>query len=299
MKKVLVVADTKGWAFDKIYKGLHKNCAEWDVEVSYLYHPRAINFKNYNLILYLCDNFPNPLIQWINQGLVPKEKVMLAVRSHVTHPLYNHANLLDEICTTLVVSNESLFKRFKDMHPRVRLASGGVDTDIYTYKERNWDLHASTIRVGWSGSIGVFNREFRGLDIIEEACKDCGFAFNPAISQDRMRTEEEMVTYYRDEIDIFVEMSKSTGRSNGLVESGSCGVPVISYNSGIAEQLIGINNKNGVLLQERTFELLSVGLSVVLNNYDEYSKNIRKEIEKNWSWKHHATIFETIFNDVL
>jgi len=297
MRKVLVVADTTGWAFDKIYRGLRFNCEDWLPDVLYLHNQRPVNFDEYDLILYLCDNFPEPLIHWVNKGL-NKDKVLLAVRSDVKHPLYYRAELLDQVCKCMVCSNYKLFERFVQLHPMARVAEGGVDTDKFSFKQRTYD-GKSGMRVGWAGNVGEWGRAFRGLDIIQDAVDYFGrwMKFTPALRDDKWRTEEEMVEYYHNDIDIYIEMSESAGRQNGLIEAGSCGVPCISYDCGIASDLF--DGTNGELIKKRNKDDLIFSIKQVLGNYNDYSINIRETIEKRWSWKVHAKKFEKIFEEVL
>jgi len=294
MKKLLVIADMPGWAFDRIYKGLKNNCVDWSVDVFYLNTSQSDpGLLNYDLILYLCDNFPDPIVHWVRQGL-PKERVVMAIRSEVTHPLYNNKNILLQLCEGLIASNEMLYERFKCMHNNVFLAEGGVDTDFYSYKKKR---KTDDINVGWAGSTGVFDREFRGLDIIQEACDLAQVKFNPALKEVRMRSPEEMVEYYHNDIDIYVEMSKGAGRQNGLVEAGSCGIPIISYKCGIAKQLIK-QGVNGFIIEERDSKLLAELITKTLNDYDNLAFNIRESIVEGWSWKLHAKKFEKAFNSL-
>lgn len=298
MKKVLVVADERGWAFDKIYKGLKANCSLYEINVLYLNDSNDVNhdIMSYDAVLYLCDNYPLPLIEWVNRGL-SKEKVILAVRSDVKHPLYESKSLLDQVCSALVVSNEAQFERFKDMHKYVSIASGGVDTEKFAYKERK-DPELKNFIVGWAGSIGVFDAKFRGLDIIQQACDELGIVFKPALAQERKRTEDEMVKYYHDEINLYIDMSETAGRQNGLVEAGSTGLPIISYNAGIAEEMIR-DDECGVVVNERTVEAVKTAIMKIAIEYEKYSKAIRNEIWDFWSWQTQYLCFFSVIDDIV
>ncbi len=296
-KKVLVVADIKGWAFDNIYQGLNKYSKNMYYDVFYMNQPNGeFKLNDYDVILYLCDSYPLPLINWVNNGL-NKDKVVLAVRSNVTHPLYDSPALMQQVCGVLAVANEKLYNRFKDDHPKTVLAPGGIDTDFYSFKRRYLNYTPKTVNVGWSGSTAVFDSKFRGLDITQQACDELQLNFVPALKENRFRNKDEMKTYYHDEIDIYVEMSESAGRQNGLIEAGSCGVPIISYDCGVASNLIN-DYYNGRLLKSRNVELLKSALTSVIDNHDKFSVNIREEIQEQWSWHYHATVFEQIFNNM-
>jgi len=117
--------------------------------------------------------------------------------------------------------------------------------------------------------------------------------FIPAISAERMRTPAEMVEYYHNDIDIYVDMSKSAGRQNGLIEAGSCGLPIIASKCGISEQLIE-NRVNGFLV-DRNINSLKPALLSTLINYIALSDKIYNTIQDKWSWKVHAKLFEKAF----
>lgn len=294
-KKLLVICDVKNWAFDRIYQGLNKYCEEWQVDAFYLNERnKQVNLNSYDLIYNLPDNFLGHIQQWYSQGLNPN-KVVQGIRSEVNLPIYEKSDMLNSYFRSLLCSNDKLFKRFEFKHRDVYLAEGGVDTDFYSYKKRK--APKNKVRVGWAGSTGVFDRNFRGLDIIQSACNLLDFEFVPALKEIRQRTPDEMVKYYHNEIDIYVEMSKSAGRQNGLVEAGSCGVPIISNVCGIAQQLIepGING----LLSVRNVDDLKLALEIIMSDYEYFSKNVRESIEHEWSWKVQAKKFEAIFNNII
>lgn len=294
MRKVLVVADTIGWAFDKIYHGLKNNCKKWDVDVLYLHRPKAINLNDYDLIYYLCDNYLNPLIDWIQKGY-DKNRVILGVRSEVDHLIYERKDLLEKTCSCLAVSNEKLLHRFRGLHSNVVLAEGGIDTSTFYYDGKRI-LDNNDIRIGWAGAVAHWGKEFRGIDITEQTCIELGYKWVPALREDKWRTTEEMVSYYKNDIDIYVEMSKSAGRQNGMIEAGAMSIPIISFDCGVARQVI--KNDNGVLLKERTVESLKKAIIDVVNNYDKYSYNIKMEVDTNWSWFKQAQVFEFLFDEV-
>ena len=296
MKKVLVICDVHGWAFDRIYQGMKKNHKNVDFDAWYLLEEQPpTDFSQYDRVLNLPDNFLGHVMDLRVKGLVSAEQLIQGVRSEVDLPMYESPKHLEMLCGTLLVSNQKLYERFKNSHPNVILWSGGVDTDFFEYKKRV--RPTGKLKVGWSGSIGNFGREFRGVDMIEKAVEELSnyFEYVPAYREDKHRNIDEMKKYYTDEIDVFVEMSLAAGRQNGLVEAASCGVPIISCNCGIAEQLID-NGKNGFLLESRTAEELRHALANISFEgiYNKFSEEIRKTIEQNWSWGKYTNDFENI-----
>lgn len=295
-KKILIVADIKNWAFDKIYRNLNKFSQKFSYSPAYtaidLDGYKLKDHEQFDLVLYLCDYSPAELIA----EKIPKEKVVMAVRSMVKNDFYNDAKLMQNTTSALLVSNKILFERFKDMHPVVELAPGGIDTRIYyplllTY-------HRRKPVVGWAGSyLNMGGRDSRGLRLIADACKEVGYEFKPALREERWRNEQEMVEYYQYEIDIYVDLSESAGRQNGLLEAASCGKAIISNKVGIADQLIQ-NGYNGYIV-ERDLKDVTLSLRNILPNASLFGKRIREEIVANWSWETHIEYFETAFDKVL
>jgi len=291
-KNILVIIDEPGWAFDKVYQGLAKNSVKYNILPFYLRGTNHTDLSKIDLVLNLPDNYLAhiPHIQKATNA-----PILQAIRSNVNLDIYENRQVLEVYFTGLICSNQDLFERFENSHKNVFLAPGGVDTDFYEYKSKKLD-ETKPLVVGWAGSIGVFNAQFRGLNIIDSACCKLGWIFNPALAQERKRNADEMKRYYQDEIDFYVEMSESVGRQNGLVEAMSCGVPSVSYSCGIAKQLFDghIN-----LLETRDVNKLVDKLFTIKENYEEESNKMRNLIIEDWSWKVHAKKFEDSFDSIL
>jgi len=289
MKKALVVADTDWWVFDKIYRGIRDNLNGWDVDVHYTRKNGNINHKKYSIVLFLCDY----QVHLIAKNNIPRDKLVLAIRSNVRYPFYNNSENLKKSAKIIAVSNQKLYDRFVGMHPNVILAPGGVDVDKFYFSTYNIK---PPIRAGWGGSAKNFGEAYRGLPIIRGACEKLGFVFNPALREKRLRTEDEMVDYYHNEIDVYIDMSTAAGRQNGLLEAGACGLPIISTNVGIADKLIR-NGENGIICDRNVMALVDA-LKQIIPIADKCGKNIREDIEKEWSWKVQVKIFGKIFKDM-
>lgn len=289
--KVLVVADCDWWAFGKIYRGIKKYATRWDVDVHYTDKSHVIPHRKYDVVLFLPDHIPT----LIADNGIPREKLIWAIRygANINHPIYSNSYALINAAKIIAASNQKIVERFKKIHPKVMYAPGGVDTDIFSYCEYQM---SNPVRVGWAGNLGK-GIGYRGIEIIKGACKNLGFKFNPAISDYRRRNEKEMVQYYHNDIDIYVEMSEDAGRQNGLVEAGSCGLPIISSDVGIASQLIK-NGENG-FISERTVDALTERLKAILPITGKVGKQIRADIEAQWSWKAQVKLFEKMFDAIM
>ncbi|MFA5732826.1 MAG: glycosyltransferase [Acidithiobacillus sp.] len=299
MKKVVVNVDIPNWAFDRIYHGLKKYCTNYKIFCNYNCY--LGNHNEFDIVVFLCDFHP----PFLTQYNIPKEKVLFCVRSDVFRKdldFYNSGKIKN-YAKIVAASNRMLFDKCKTIHDNVKLIHGGVDTNVFQYKHRDF-CSSKIIRVGWAGSNSNFGKEMRGLLIIEKACKIASeldkyntYIFNPAYRETKWRTQSEMVSYYLDEIDVYVDMSEHAGRQNGLVEAGSCGIPLISSHAGIANELIE-DSKNGILINRNVDELVDALLKIKFFAKN-FSKNIRETIDKKWSWQHQSTLFENAFKELL
>lgn len=291
-KRVLIVADVQGWAFDRIVHGLRKYCRTWKVGACYLRENPVIDHRGYDVILYLCDWLLDPLYS----NKLPREKVVLAIRQagDIGHAAYQTPGELERIASILAVSNQGLWLKYKGMHSQARVAPGGVDTEVFRYTQHQ---SHNPPRVGYAGSFRCWGKDFRGLDILEEACNRLGYDWRPALREDRMRSVEEMVRYYQTEIDIYADLSKTAGRQNGLLEAGACGLPIVSSDAGIARELI-VDGLNGYIC-DRTADELKNALSKTCTLRAELGQSIRKTIDIHWSWNVQALLFEDLFDEIL
>lgn len=293
-KKVLVVADVNWWAFEKIYQGLKTYSKNYEIDSCYIIEGSKVKYKNinhekYDIVLYLCDY----LLETIINDVIPKNKLIFCLRQEKNFDFLIKNKIFEHVLY-VSASNEKLYEKCKKLNYNVFLTPGGVDTKKFKFKERSLP---EKIRIGWSGSCNAnFGKIFRGVDIIEKTCNKMNLNFNPAIREIKLRNESEMIKYYENEIDIYIDMSESAGRQNGLIEAGASGIPIISSKVGIAEKLI-INEYNGYLCDRNEFEL-EKSIEKILLNYNKISKNIRKTIEEKWSWEYHVKLFEDMFENI-
>jgi hypothetical protein len=287
---------------------LIKYAKEWHILMTSIVHSgiagRAtndfaeLNFKEIDIILWLPDWRIDLLRDLKN---LDSKKLILAIRCNVfkkderTLKFYSDGNNLRKICAGIACANLSLKQRFKKLHPNVYYMPGGVDTDIFRPINRNW--HNPPI-VGWAGSEKNFGREARGLDLIQSACDSMKLEFKPILREHKWYSESEMVKYYQDEIDIYVDAHDHAGRQNGLLEAGACGKTIVATRAGISEELI-LSGVNGFLCNRTVERIKGALFQSITADHDKISRNIREDIERKWSWKMHARYFEEMFNDVI
>jgi len=207
---------------------------------------------------------------------------------------YQSTKLMNRRVKAFMCANKTLYEVFKKKYKvPCYYAPGGVDTLLFKPPlDRKW---GQTPRVGWAGSREFFGKERRGIHLIEEAVKQLGWVWNPAYREDKWRTPEEMVKYYQEEIDIYIDCDNAPGRQNGLLEGLACGCKIICTKAGIGGELIA----DGMAFEAlRTVDSIKTALrdSQTFTVKDDYRY---KYVERNWSWKHHVKLWETIFQKIV
>ena len=92
---------------------------------------------------------------------------------------------------------------------------------------------------------------------------------------------EQMSDFYN-KIDVYVCISKEEGGPNTILESMSCGIPIISTNVGFVEEVLG-EKQSRFIINERNIENLKIKLKNLLDNkkqFKELSEENLKQIKK-------------------
>jgi hypothetical protein len=298
MNKILLIADVRGWIFERHCREIKRRLVEYEVDIAYC---RGSNIRDlspkYDLI-YALDPMPMPY--------PCPEKTILGLRSdwfHKKHPqgalgMYNDGwpgcgVSLKENCCMLHLLNKPQYEEFSkvvDDKP-LFIAQHGVDIDCFNpdgyEKPRN-----KILTVGTSGRARSNNE--KGFDLVQQACSIAGVDHHVTRYKNRV-SKDQMPSFYNN-IDVYVCMSKMEGLNNPTLEAGAMGVPVISTRSGAAEQVI-TNGENGLLI-DRNVEALVAALEKVkdVDIRVEMGRRLRDEITTKWSWAVKIEEYRHMFN---
>lgn len=297
--RILYIADVKNWCFDKMGRALQRY-GKNKYQIRYgrpKYRGVFKGTENYDLIVFAVD----VRIDVIVRKKPPRCKTIVLIRSDVFKTCrkkmvkyYKESKLLKAHVGAFMIANNQLLERFKKKYDMPCFyAPGGVETKIF--KPLETPVFKMPPTIGWAGSRKNFSRAYRGIDIIEEACKKLGYKWNPAYRENKWRTQQEMVDYYHNDIDIFIDLWKYAGRQNGLLEAGACGLPLVSCDSGIAREL---SESGGTIITNRDISSVCKALEKAANNMAEYGKLNAEFIKNNWSWEKHVAEWEKIFEKV-
>lgn len=294
MKKILIVADQKGWIFER-----HAN--EIKSRLSYIYNIdiafcREDIKKKENMYhcIYVMDPMP---ISYPN-----KDKTIMGLRCewlYKNHPegpigLYkkgfpSYGVSIEDRCSILHVVNQSQMKVFKDivMDKPLLLVQHGVNTDLFKTKIEN----KSKFTIGISGRARSNGK--KGFEEIKAICLKNNWEYRTA-EYTRPLTLQQMPEFYN-AIDVYVCFSETEGLNNSSLEAGACGCAIVSTRCGAAEEII--NKDNGILIN-RNKEELENALKVMAdpNLLIKYKQEYNKTITDKWSWNNKIQDFQKMFD---
>ena len=284
MKKILLIADIKGWIFDRHCSEIKKRITEYEFDIFFTRNsdPRTYDYSKYDFIYQL-----DPLLFFGNNP--PKEKTIIGLRNEF---MYNHdieslnKFYIDEIekkSSMFHVVNKKQLKEFSQVNKiPIFLVQHGVDTDCFKpFKKKQIGNRIVVGTGGYSKSKGN-----KGFEIIEKACEiaKCDLNVKNQNFSNGHLNKEQMAEYYNN-IDVYCNMSASEGLNNGIMEAGATGVAVICTNVGAANEMI-VHGTSGIFV-ERNAESLAHMLSFLKNDRKKIislGENFMQIIKSNWSW---------------
>ena len=304
MKRILIIADLKGWIMDRHARELKKRLTEYEIDIGY---SRGTNVAKKALeydCVYIMDPFGNI-------SYPPKEKVIMGLRNEFMfrnhkdgarglyeYGLPNYGTSLKDKCCILHMVNRMQMEVFKDIvidKPLV-LAQHGIDEEVfdrskYTREERNDD----TLLVGSSGRSNSPGQ--KGFNIVTKACSNVGAKHIGTRYQGGQRLTKEQMPLFYNSLDVYACMSETEGLNNPIMEAGAMGIPVISTYAGAAPEIIEPFGTNSFLI-ERNVKQLTQALDVLKKDRilrKEMGDLIYEEIMKNWTWKVRIQDFKNMF----
>jgi glycosyltransferase involved in cell wall biosynthesis len=289
VKKILLVADQKGWIFDRHCHEIQKRLLHYDIDIAYRKSGIKELSKDYDLV-YVLDPMP------LRGGYPPQEKTIMGLRCeflHLEHPngpkgLYEHgfpgrcASIQDKCCIFHVV-NQRQVRVFEDIvtDKPLLLVRHGVNTEVFDINknDRRFQPLDGPIRVSVSGR-GTPNK---GFGIVKKACDKVGARIITAEYNKKLSFED--MPYFYSKADIHVCMSKDEGLNNPLMEAGAMGLAPISTRSGAATEMI-TDGVNGFLI-DRNEDALAKAIENLKDDdlRIKMAKEYHKEILATRSWE--------------
>ncbi len=332
-KKIALIIDTEGWAFDNIAKQIKKNLTQYEIDIipGRIFEGNILRLflfcEEYDLIHFLwrgylslinrkeMKNYANFLgmdLEEFKEKYIYSKKVTFSVCDHLylkgeeqwrTEEIFQFAN-------SYMVTSQKLFKIYQQFSKKPgMIIHDGVDLASYQPLHLERFENIDKVRVGWVG-----NSKFKDSDG-DEDMKGVEKIIKPAISElqeegypielnlaDRnikMIPQEEMPNFYNS-IDLYVCASKTEGTPLTVLEAMAMGIPVISTDVGLVSEVLGEKGKK-YILEERTKECLKEKIKQLMNNKEEF-KEISEENRlqvKNNDWKIICSQYQVFFESNL
>jgi hypothetical protein len=296
MKRILLIADARGWVFERHCNEIKKRITEYEFDIVFTWNsnPAEYDYSKYDLVYQL-----DPMgIGGLNP---PKEKTIMGLRNEFMykHDLngINHFYIheIERKCCMLHVVNKNQLKHFSQVAKiPLLLTQHGVDTDIF--KPVNKKQPGKQLVIGTSGN--ATSGGGKGFDLVERASALTGCHLR--ISRQNLGgghlSKEQMVVYYND-IDVYCSMSQTEGLNNCIMEAGACGVPVITTRTGAVDEII-VDGVNGFVIPRDVDSLIRKikSFQLVSTTITAFGNNLQETITKNWSWNVKIEDFRRMFS---
>lgn len=331
-KKIALIIDTEGWAFDNIAKQIKKNLIEYDIDIipGRIFEGNMLKLflycEDYDLIHFLWRGYlslidrvemkeyseKNLLMDFeeFQKKYIKNKKISFSICDHLylnkeemwrTEEIFKYSN-------SYIVTSKKLFNIYSkfDKKPKMIIHDG---VDLYKYTPVNLKRfeNIDKVTVGWVG-----NSKFKDSDG-DEDMKGVEGIIKPAISElqqegykielklaDRnikMISQEEMPQFYNS-IDLYVCTSKTEGTPLTVLESMAMGIPVISTDVGIVTEVLGEKGKK-YILEERTKECLKNKIKELINNKVDFKEISKENLEKvkNYDYKKICLKYKEFFEN--
>lgn len=318
-RKIALIIDTEGWAFDNIAHQLKKNLQEYDIDII----PGRIFEGNMIKLFIFCQDYD--LIHFLWRGyisLVDREEMHKYIEEmgmsfeKFTQRYILSKNITFSVCDELFLGGEEawrtdevmkysnayfvtskrlydIYKEF-DKKPQM-IIHDGVDLEKYIPINLDRFKKVKHIVVGWTGNSKFKDSEndsdMKGVEgIIKPAIKELqeegyDIELNLADRNIKMTPQEEMPKFYNS-LDLYVCASKTEGTPLTVIEAMAMGIPVISTNVGVVEEALGENGK-GYILKERSKDELKEKIKNIITNKQDFEILSKENLErvKAWDWK--------------
>lgn len=183
-------------------------------------------------------------------------------------------------CFAIVATNKNLYGIGKEVNENTVLIPNGLNLDKWKVTEK-----PKQFTVGFAGNVhGYHYRDYKGYDLIVEACKKAGVELKTAFYRQRQIPHDKMREEFYSKISCLLLPTSGEGCSNVLMESLSCGVPVLTTKeAGFHGELL--EDSANCLFIKRDVEDISEKIKRL-----KVSNRLREKLSKNgraFAEKHH------------
>lgn len=284
-------ADVIGWAWEnKIFEIQSFLRNEIDIRLKYLSFDSYLNSSPDLIFTFDCS--PGAIRSLISSG----RRYLTGVTAHVYQ---NYSDWKENLQKAIAIHANSLllYNEICNLNENCYYLPNGVNENLFEYSER--DLNDS-FKIGYVGK----PNKLKGLEeFIMPACKKAEVElvtqscyFN---SKEKL-PYQKMPEYYRG-IDAVIIASISDGTPNMLLEAASVGRTFVGNRIGNIPEFVE-EGKNGFMVNERSIDDYVDRLVWMKRNREEVKRmgiEVRKTIEKGWTWKIQSENYRKMFKKVI
>lgn len=204
----------------------------------------------------------------------------------------------------IVTANSMILYKFLSDHlNNLYYSPNGVDNEIFT-NELKKTYDPENIVIGFVAK----DREVKRIDLLKKIQNklkyDTKISFKPVIIPRSYKSKTynllEMSKYYKN-IDFYLCLSNQEGTPNPSLEAASSGCLIITTKVGNMPELI-VDKINSYFIDQDvdniTKRIRQIS-KMTKNEYYSMSKKLKKEIDKNWSWKVNSYKFSKIIEVLI
>ena len=333
-KKIALIIDSEGWAFDNIANQMKKNIDKYDFDIIpgrifegnmlklflFCQDYDAIHFlwRGYLSLIdspsnkYYAENYLYMNFKEFENKYIKNKKISFSVCDHLylegdeawrTEKIFEYSN-------KYFVTSEKLYNIYNnfDIKPKT-IINDGVDLIRFAPNNLSRLENPKKIIFGWVGNSKFTDSsgdaDLKGVEnIIKPAIEELkqeGFDIELKLADRNIKKipQEEMPDFYNS-IHVYICASKTEGTPLTILEAMAMGIPIITTDVGIVREALG-ELQSKYILEERTKDCLKEKIKLLLANKDKIemiSKENLIEVKK-FDWKKICEKFESFIEDTI
>lgn len=329
-KKIALIIDTEGWAFDNIAHRIQENLTEFDIDII----PGRIFKGNMIKLFIFCQDYD--LIHFMWRGyisLIDREEMRNYCETlgmsfeEFKEQFIDNKKITFAVCDELYLEGEEkwrteeimkyaksyfvtskrLFEIYRIFSKKPeRIIHDGVNLEKYIPENLKRFENIEKAVIGWTGNSKFIDsagdNDMKGVEgILKPAVqelKEEGYDIELNLADRNIKKipQEEMPKFYNT-LSIYVCVSKNEGTPLPVLEAMAMGIPVISTNVGIVKEAFGERQQKYIISRDK--EALKDKIKELLNNKSEFKDLSEENLEqiKLWDWKIIAKGYKEFFEN--
>jgi glycosyltransferase involved in cell wall biosynthesis len=329
-KKIALIIDTEGWAFDNIAHRIQENLTEFDIDII----PGRIFKGNMIKLFIFCQDYD--LIHFMWRGyisLIDREEMRNYCETlgmsfeEFKEQFIDNKKITFAVCDELYLEGEEkwrteeimkyvksyfvtskrLFEIYQIFSKKPeRIIHDGVNLEKYIPENLKRFENIEKSVIGWTGNSKFIDsagdNDMKGVEgILKPAVqelKEEGYDIELNLADRNIKKipQEEMPKFYNT-LSIYVCVSKNEGTPLPVLEAMAMGIPVISTNVGIVKEAFGERQQKYIISRDK--EALKDKIKELLNNKSEFKDLSEENLEqiKLWDWKIIAKGYKEFFEN--